>query len=259
MALVYEAFLGSHGINEIGAQLQWIAPTPIYLMLGAEVLQGSNEQMFGREAIMIDEDIIAPSASAPSLVVAYAKSSFELTDTTTALLGASLAIGDARLDHLEDEEPHAFYGDSSLYGIDATLKHYFNSYSYLNWQSEWLYRELDGKQYNQAADIHVNMTKKQAGYYTQLIYAHNQNWRAGIRYDSIYKNDVTANATAKNLEDGFDKYSLMLDYTFSEFSRLRLQYNRNNAMFNEEGERQHIDTYIVQLNISIGAHGAHAF
>ncbi len=52
---------------------------------------------------------------------------------------------------------------------------------------------------------------------------------------------------------------MMVDYTFSEFTRLRLQYNRNSALYNEEGEQQDVDTLIMQLNISIGAHGAHAF
>jgi len=34
MPLVYESFLGTHGINELGAQMQWTAPTPFYLMAG---------------------------------------------------------------------------------------------------------------------------------------------------------------------------------------------------------------------------------
>jgi hypothetical protein len=51
MPLVYESFLGMHGINEKGVQFQWTAPTSTYLMLGLEVLQGENEQMFGNEAI----------------------------------------------------------------------------------------------------------------------------------------------------------------------------------------------------------------
>ncbi|MDY0196140.1 MAG: hypothetical protein RBR33_08790, partial [Sulfurovaceae bacterium] len=37
MPLVYESFLGMHGINEKGVQFQWTAPTSTYLMLGLEV------------------------------------------------------------------------------------------------------------------------------------------------------------------------------------------------------------------------------
>jgi hypothetical protein len=55
-----------------------------------------------------------------------------------------------------------------------------------------------------------------------------------------------------------DKYSAMIEYNTSEFARFRLQYNRNNALY-EDNEQQHIDTVILQANISIGAHAAHSF
>jgi len=51
----------------------------------------------------------------------------------------------------------------------------------------------------------------------------------------------------------------MAEYHPSEFSRIRLQYNHNSALYNEDGEQQDIDTVMVQFNIAIGAHGAHSF
>ena len=50
MPLVYQAFLGDHGIDEIGMQLQYLMPTPFYWMIGGEVLQGANEGMCGNKA-----------------------------------------------------------------------------------------------------------------------------------------------------------------------------------------------------------------
>ena len=38
--LVYEALLGSEGINDAGGQLQWILPTDTYIMAGFEAMQG---------------------------------------------------------------------------------------------------------------------------------------------------------------------------------------------------------------------------
>ena len=99
------------------------------------------------------------------------------------------------------------------------------------------------------------LTKKQAGYYTPLVYAYNQHWRVGARYDSIYLNDVTA----QDLPEDMKRYSAMVEYHPSEFSRIRLEYNRNDALFNEAGERQNMDTVMLQFNIAIGAHGAHDF
>ncbi len=278
MPLVYEAFLGNHGINELGVQLQWVAPMEHYLMVGAEVLQGTNESMFGNAQIGDAEaanGAIADEVRAPSLFVGYVKTSFDIGNTTI-LPGISYAYGASHLDHREDEDPHAFAGNSALYGADLTVKHYFDSYSFLTWQSEWMMRDMDGTQYGVDAnntDIvtgEVDLRKKQAGFYTQLVYALNQNWRTAVRYDNIYFNDITKNGVSQEYvdptvadpvrtSDNFQRYSAMAEYHPSEFSRIRLQYNRNNALFNEEGERQDINTVMLQVNISIGAHGAHDF
>jgi hypothetical protein len=270
MPLVYEAFLGNHGIQEIGAQLQWIAPTSNYLMFGLEALQGKNEMMFGHEAIAnpnVADENLAGSASQPSLFVGYVKTSADIGDTTI-LAGASIAKGESRINHLDDEEnPHAFSGDSTtLYGLDLTVKHFFDSYSSLTWQSEWLYRDMDGTQFRNvdtdADDIPdtINsgaLTKKQAGYYTQLVYAPDQSWRMGLKYDNIYKNDISNpnTFTPKNM----DQYTAMVEYHSSEFARYRLQYSHSNALFNEDDQRQNLDSLIFSVNIALGRHNAHPF
>ena len=270
MPLVYQAFLGDHGINELGLQLQWVAPLPHYLMIGGEVLQGDNESMFGTASIpdpLNDDEEAAPltdTADVPALFVGYVKTAVDVGDTTI-MPGISYARGSSRINHFDDEAPHAFAGMSSLYGADLTVKHYFDSYSFLTWQSEWMMREMDGTQYAYNPEMtdpvmgSATMEKEQAGYYTQLVYAYNANWRAGARYGSIYKNDVTRNGDKLDMENNFDRITAMVEYHPSEFSRFRLQYNHNTALFNEAGERQNIDTLIVEANIAIGAHAAHDF
>ena len=271
MPLVYESFLGMHGINEKGLQLQWTAPTSNYLMFGLEALQGENEQMFGNSEIHLEDMNItalegidpAPAKKAPSLFIGYVKSSFDIGDTTV-LGGVSYAKGSSRIDHTGDEEgPHAFSGDSELYGIDLKVKHYFDSYSSLEWQSEILSRKMEGTQYalNTAGDALVSpsMTKKQSGLYSELLYAPNKSWRMGARIDSIFKNDVIANGVNQDKPDNLNKYSAMVEYYTSEFARLRLQYNHNKALYNEDGQRNDINSIILQANFAIGAHGAHSF
>ncbi|MBT5935132.1 MAG: hypothetical protein HOG88_07305 [Sulfurimonas sp.] len=268
MPLVYEAFLGTHGINELGAQLQWTAPTPFYLMAGFEVLQGENEMMFGNATIGDVEDPIVKGVDAPSLMVGYVKTSFDIGDTTI-FGGVSYAQGSSMVDHSTDEEgPHVFSGDSKLYGADLVVLHSFNSYSSIKWQSEWLSREMDGTQYNLDVNATVPvlaLNKKQSGLYSQLIYTHNQNWKMGLRYDTIYQNDIEKSAG----DDSFaptdlNKYSGMVEYHTSEFARFRLQYNHNDAMYGEEDDngvqhKQSVDTIMLQANIAIGAHSAHSF
>jgi len=262
-ALVYEAFLGMHGINEKGAQLQWTAPTDTYLMIGAEVLQGENEQMFGNSAIHLSDlnstnsDIGA--SNAPSMYIGYVKSSFDIGNTTI-LSGISYATGTARIDHSSDEEEaHAVTGKSKLYGADLTIKHFFDSYSFLTWQSEYLQREIEGTKYSiddtSKAATASTLKKEQAGVYTQLIYAPNKHWKMGARYDTIFKNTINLNEG----QDSFNKYSAMLEYNTSEFTKLRIQYNLNKALYDEDGKRRDINSVILQANFAIGAHGAHSF
>ena len=268
MPLVYEAFLGMHGINEKGVQLQWNAPTPFYLMAGVEIFQGENEQMFGNESIHLD-DLNASNPhieaeNAPSLYIGYIKASYDIGDTSF-LGGLSYAQGASRIDHTQDEEgAHAFSGDSKIYGADLVIKHFFDSYSFLSLQSEWLSREMKGTQYA----IHpttllatpIDLTKTQSGLYTQLVYAYDRNWRVGARYDTIYQNDVEKSQGADAFAPtNLDKYTAMIEYHTSEFARFRLQYDRNNAMYNEDNMQQNIDTLTFGVNISIGAHAAHNF
>lgn len=263
MPLIYEAFLGMHGLNEKGAQIQWTAPTPFYLMAGFEVLQGENEQSFGNETIGDAEDPIAKGDDGVSLYVGYIKASNDFGNTTL-LGGVSYAQGEARLDHSgEEENPHAFAGDTKLYGADFVVLHALDSYKSIKWQSEYLQRELDGTQYALDTDGSVLaspfMLKEQSGLYSQLIYTHDKNWRGGVRYDTILKNDVKRNSVDVNQPNSLDKYTAMIEYHTSEFARFRLQYSRDNAMFNEDDAREKIDTIIFQANISIGAHAAHSF
>lgn len=260
MPLVYEAFLGMHGINENGLQLQWIAPSDIYLMIGAEVLQGENTQMFGKDKI----GTYTTQADAPALFVGYIKTSFDIDDTTV-LAGLSYAQGSSRIDHSDDESPHVFSGESKLYGADFLVKHYFDSYSFLKWQSEILHRDMDGVQYNLNPSnttlvvTSPTITKKQSGLYTQLVYGINKSWHTGVRYDTVFQNDITSNGVKTDTKNSFNKYSAMVEYHTSEFARFRLQYNHNSSLYNEDGNRQDINTLILQANISIGAHGAHGF
>ena len=46
----------------------------------------------------------------------------------------------------------------------------------------------------------------------------------------------------------------VVDWTNSEFSRVRLQYNRE-----ELADNQYDNQFIVQYIMSLGAHGAHAY
>ena len=82
-------------------------------------------------------------------------------------------------------------------------------------------------------------------------------WRVGLRHDKLESDGVNAALAGSALDNQGHKptrASLMLDYANSEFSRLRLQINRDESRLNEK------DTQLyLQYIMSLGAHGAHGF
>lgn len=282
MPLVYSAILGGEGLNEQGFQFQYVVPAEQYIMVGLEALKGENEQSFGNEGFTVGEDahdhdheeheeeehegeehtIAIEDTDYPSLWVAYVKTSFDIADGTL-LAGVSMAQGDSRINHLEDEHsPHAYEGDNTLYGVDLTYKYYFSADNAITWQSEYIYREMDGTQYVQDADGEWqggSLKKEQAGYYAELVYQHDRNWRTGFRYSALNQNSITFNGNSHNEPEDMYVASAMLEYNPSEFSRIRLQYNNNSSLYDEEGHKNNKNEFIVQFNYAIGAHGAHAF
>lgn len=290
MPLVYSSLLGDHGLTEEGFQFQYVVPSEQYIMVGLEAFKGENESSFGNEGFTLGEDehdhdeheeehddhdeheeegheedhmTSIDDTDFPSLWVAYAKTSFDIGGGTV-LAGVSMAQGDSRMNHLEDEEsPHAYEGENTLYGVDLTYKYYFAADNAITWQSEYIYREMDGTKYveNEASGEwkSIALKKEQAGFYTELIYQNDKNWRSGLRYSAINQNDVTANGKAVAQPDDMYVASAMLEYNPSEFSRIRLQYNHNSSLYDEEGHKNNKNEIILQFNYAIGAHGAHSF
>ena len=225
-ALIYESLFGPDAISDPGVQLQWVAPTDTYLMVGVEALQGTNERSFG------DEN--------PNLVVGYVKSSIDIGDDLSILGGVSIAHGktvDAK--------------NSNVYGVDLTLRDQLGSYSALTWQSEYLQRDKD---------TNTSKTDSQGGLYTQLVYQYNNNYSTGIRYDALTKNDTDLD-TYHNQgidTDNLDRVTAMLEYKPFPMSRLRLNYSYDRSKI-IAGKRQNINTVMLTLNIAAGAHGAHSY
>jgi hypothetical protein len=63
----------------------------------------------------------------------------------------------------------------------------------------------------------------------------------------------------QDLPENFNQYTAMAEYHSSEFARLRLEYLHSNALFDEVGERQNLDSLMFSINLALGKHGAHSF
>ena len=96
---------------------------------------------------------------------------------------------------------------------------------------------------------------EQTGWYLQGVWQFAQLWRVGLRHD-VVDSDNGSSVDGTQLEDpgrSSRRSSLMLDWSPSEFSRLRLQYTNDQVLPRSE------DQWYLQYIMSIGAHGAHQF
>ena len=84
------------------------------------------------------------------------------------------------------------------------------------------------------------------GWYAQAIYKFLPQWRAGARYARL------SPPSAAEVDDT-STVSAMLDWTNSEFGRVRLQYNRESSGDMRDNQ------LILQYVMSLGAHAAHSF
>lgn len=170
--------------------------------------------------------------------------------------------------HDHGGESPTFSGDSDLTVLNAVWKTDLGNERALIFQGEYFWRDEDGQVSLDAGDALFNYDGKQDGWYLQGIYQFNRQWRAGLRYDRLSAdNDLTmiSNATGEDDDEIFeesgyesschdpDRWSAMVDWSPSEFSRVRLQYALDDSR--EETDHQLFLQYILTL----GAHGAHQY
>lgn len=263
--LINQAFFGNHGLNELGLRLNWLVPLDVYLDLGLELLQGENRASFGTQGFTSGDYSLA-DVNGPTLWVATAKTSLDLLDNLVLLGGLSYAQGGLRLAASEadahgdlhvHQAPAAeafdnLAGSSRILGLDLSLRWFLDSYRELSWQSEWLWRQLDGSHYHHGARNPFSLS--QSGLYSQLIWRFDQQWRTGLRADLISQDQQVSMAEAPLRSRG----SAMLEYNPTEFTRFRLQYNLDHSRMLGP-ERPLLHELFLQFNLAIGAHGAHEF
>jgi outer membrane receptor protein involved in Fe transport len=263
--LISQAFFGEEGLNEIGARITWVAPTDIFLMLGTEILTGDNEVSFGTTGFSDPNGTVnVHNSEGPSLLVGYARSSFDI-DEAALLFGLSYAHGTTKADQgfsVTEGEGLAIDATTDILCGDMTVKYVLDPIRYISFQSEYLYRVMDGKFFVRDSTNVVltnELTKHQAGFYAQLITKLGLQWRIGVRYNLLNLNDVNLGNVNQSVPKNLARYSAMIEYNPTEFSRLRLQYSYDRSKYIHPLSHTPYSEIILQFNVAIGAHGAHSF
>jgi len=266
MPLVYEGLVGGEGLSNPGLRLSWTAPVDFLLQLNAEVYQGVFDESptfdaTGYELTAVDGTTLSSSAPfVPGLFVGSIKASFDAGDHVF-LLGASAMYGHSTQTRLNGESTdQAFSAPGTvLYGADLTYRYLLGPNRGLTWQSEYLGRYSSGDLALASDGRLHHALKRQGGLYSQLVWRFDEpgQWRAGARFDLITQNSITVDGAGLDLDTMLQRYAAMLEYSLTEFARFRLQYAFDRSR-HLAGARRDVHEVLLQVNVALGRHDAHA-
>jgi hypothetical protein len=241
------AFLDNN-YGDDGVQISAVLPTPIYTEIGAGAFRGDDFPAGGADG----NDIGAWTA--------YGRVGGDVGDNTSWRLGVSTLQADG-ISRDANEDMVNFSGDSSLYIADARAVYAptgNNAEQELIFQGEYFIRDEDGTYEDMDAGTGaIAYNDSQSGWYAQSVYKFHPQWRVGARYSQLYAGDVPVGLVGSALDDGGHNpwaATAMVDWTNSEFSRVRAQFSRE-----EVADGQEDNQFTLQYIMSLGAHGAHNY
>jgi hypothetical protein len=256
--LVYQAFLGGQYQNN-GLQVKWVAPTDLFLEFGSEI--GSGEAFPGNDRNkngIGDWNI-------------YAHAGGDVGDSSSWRAGFSYLQTAAsnrdytQMDLAGNNAQLSFSGPSQLAIADFVWKWAPNGNAIdtnFKLQGEYFWRREHGDlTYDTNGVLGLTQTgnyrANQSGFYVQGVWQFVPQWRVGARYDWLDPGSVDYGVNDLYLANGSfhpERAAVMLDWTPSEFSRFRIQFQqaklRPDFTDNE---------FFVQYILTLGAHGAHKF
>jgi hypothetical protein len=267
-SLAAKAFLGNQ-LADDGMQVKWVAPTDLYLAFGAEAGRG-RKFPGGPDG--------GRSKNGLGSGVLFAHLGGDLGASTAWRVGLSHLQTSPQdrtytdLDSTGANVTNSYSGTSRLWVLDGVLKWAPNgnaTETSFKLQGEYFRRNEGGSlTYDTAAASLGRRTgaysSQQSGYYVQGVYQFMPQWRAGYRYDRLGAGTTSIGLVNSGALSAADfpvlnaynptRNTFMVDWSPSEFSRLRLQFARDRS---QPGAAD--NQVFLQYIMSLGAHGAHKF
>jgi hypothetical protein len=256
--LAYQAFLGGQYAND-GVQMKWVAPIDQFVEFGAEAGNGDGFPGNARSR----------NGAGAATVFAHAGGDIGASHNWRAGLSYLRTRAQDRdysvIDRAGNDADVAFTGSSRVAVADFIWKWAPNGNAHdtsFKLQGEYFRRVEDGDlTYDRDGTLGLtrtaSFTSRQNGWYAQGVYQFMPLWRVGVRYDRLDAGSVDygANAAFVAATDFNPKrYTVMLDYTPSEFSRFRVQFAQSRTLPDVTDNQ-----WFVQYILSLGAHGAHKY
>jgi hypothetical protein len=253
--LAYQALLGTQ-FGDDGVQLSWIAPTDLYVALGAELGRGRSFPG-GND-----------SRNGTGMAALTAHLGGDVGDSHNWRAGVSVLQAKADAQSLSGFDTAGnpigalFNGRTRVWVADAVWKWAPGgnaTRTNFKLQGEFIHSTRDGTLVVDPGGAGTSGAYRAtpSGWYVQGVYQFMPAWRLGLRTERVSpgNNDSGVSLGLGDL-GGYQprKDSLMVDFSASEFSRLRLQFARDRARLGSADNQ-----FFLQYQMSLGAHGAHNY
>jgi hypothetical protein len=248
--LVYQAMFGGQSRQD-GAQVKWLAPTDLFIEFGAEVGAGDSFPATRDDGNGLNTTAVFAHLGGD--VGDYTSWRAGLSRIDSSAVAREGGIADASGAPLFE----TFTGDSHTWVVDGVLKWAPSPRRQLKLQGEYMRREETGEVFvGGGVRLADDYRGPLSGWYLQSVYQFAPRWRVGARYDSLDSGTPRYSLAPDGLlSQDPDRLSLMLDWNPSEFSRLRAQYDWDDAR--DDGDTDRV--FRLQYLYGIGAHGAHKY
>ena len=263
-SLPYELIFGG-ALNDTGLQLNWLPKLPFYTRIGIEAVQGENPGV----ASYIGEGDDTPyfeNAAGPRLFNAFVKVAPDLGYSHALQVGAFYGTGRTHQElHDEDEDgviDEAFEGTTDFWGLDVVYRYDSpreHGAGDLALQGEYIARGRDLDLVAEAGEAvdPAPYSFDQDAFYVQGVYGFAPRWTLAVRYDQAGSTNEVRGGDEPEEFGTTSRWSGNVTFNPTEFSRVRVQYDRSDIAV--DGGVEKVDAYVLQLQISLGAHGAHKF
>jgi hypothetical protein len=250
--LVYQAFLGGQ-YGDDGVQIKWVAPTDLFIELGTEAGRGR----------IADTDGKGKNGTAAGSLFAHIGGDVGLSHSWRAGLSyLHISPNDRESNSLNNDGDYitnTFNGTDKMWIADFVWKWAPNGnphYTSLKLQGEYMHRDESGTLLYEGS-LPGSYHAEQSGWYAQGVYQFMPEWRTALRFDRLDGGSINYGSNNPYLLTSSynpNRISFMVDYNPSEFSRIRLQLERDKSQENATDNQ-----IFIQYIMSLGSHGAHQF
>lgn len=258
--IINSRLFGPDGLRQLGVRLGWRTPLAWHseFHFGAQNANGETAASFLANGALFEERAVGGRSFVDRgvrslkdlLYLLRWENAFDLSAEWRASVGVSTLFGP------NSTGPD---GRTAIHGADLVVDwrpvQNHREWPFLTWQSEVMYRDYRADAFAGEGIFLAGETFKDYGFYTQVLYGFAPRSQAGVRFEYASGSGESIDGRENDaFRDDRYRVSPLIEFLLSEFSRIRLQHNYDDADHLAAGDAHSI---WVGFEYLIGSHSAH--